>query len=82
MVQRNNTETESYLGSIIQWIHNSPPSKKEEHPNNDTAVNSNTANPRQQLLFTRHLKRNRHRTWRALPEFEQNEIVMTHDKLS
>lgn len=74
MVKRSN-ESVNYLTSIIQWIHNSPPAVEQ------CTVHENKTNPRQQLLSARHLKRNRHRTWRSLPEFGQEDIT-TDTKLS
>lgn len=68
MVQRNN-ESVNYLASIIQWIHNKPT------PVEQCTVHDNKTNPRQQLLSARHLKRNRHRTWRSLPEFGQEDVT-------
>lgn len=75
MVQRNNNDSVNYLTSIIQWIHNNPP------PVEQCTAHDNKTNPRQQLLSPRHLKRNRHRIWRSLPEFGQENII-TDTKLS
>jgi hypothetical protein len=82
MVQRKNCDSVNYLTSIIHWIHNNPPPPAEQQKQpakqglttTTTAEHQNKTNPRQQLLFARHLKRNRHRSaWRALPEFDQQD---------
>lgn len=83
MVQRDNHKDEpvNYLTSIIQWIHNNPPTPKQQQQAATTAAaaehqNNSKTNPRQQLMFTRNLKRSRHRSaWRALPEFEQENMM-------
>lgn len=89
MVQRNDESSVNYFTSIIQWIHNNPSSSSpspHQQRSQQTTFNQkgrydNKTNPRQQLLSCRHLKRNRHKASRSLPEFEQEDIV-TDTKLS
>jgi hypothetical protein len=86
MVQRknNNNDSGNYFASIIQWIHNNPKDIATSDQQQPHQEYNNKTNPRQQLLFARHLKRSRHRTCLTLPEFEQEEVVTTtnNEKLS
>lgn len=82
MVQRNDESSVNYFTSIIQWIHNSPPPPASHNTQQKSkSLQDTKTNPRQQLLSCRHLKRNRRRASRSLPEFEQQDIV-TDTKLS
>jgi hypothetical protein len=75
----------NYLTSIIQWIASSPSSSYQSQQKNCEDVydnNSKKTNPRQQLMFARHLRRNRtaYRQWRTLPDCEDSNVYRKNNE--
>lgn len=70
MVQRS--DQRNYLTSLIQWITKDPQPQQE---------NCRKTNPRQQLMFARHLRRNRtaYRQSCTLPDCESSDANYDDD---
>ncbi|OBZ87489.1 hypothetical protein A0J61_04471 [Choanephora cucurbitarum] len=75
-------KSSDYLTSIFQWISSASTVKDQRASLQDFQAKEDPhkANPRQQLLHSRNLKRSRRRSlWRTLPE---SDIIVYKDALS